>query len=167
MSINIYELTQNQLALLHRLESLNLDEQTVADTLEAEGFEGEISDKLDAYGLVAGEFRAIANARREEAKRLNSLADTADKKADGLHQVMKHTLEHLNYKDLSTKHFSLKIKLNPPKVEVFGDVPEQFYVQKPPPKPEISKTLIKDAQKAGQDISAFARIIQETKLEIK
>ena len=165
--MNIYELTNNQLALLHRIEELDLDEQTISDTLEAEGFEGEIADKLDAYGLVAGEFSARANMRREEAKRMLALADADDKKANGLRDTIKLTFERLDMKDLNTRHFSMKIKLNPPRVDVFGEVPEQYYIQKPPPKPEISKTLIKDAIKAGQDCSEFAKIVQDTKLEIK
>lgn len=165
--MNIYELTNSQLALLSRIEDLDLDEQTIADTIEAEGYEGEIADKIDAYGLVAGEFSARANARRKEAQRMLALADADDKKANGLRDTIKTTFEKLGMKDLNTRHFSMKIKLNPPRVDVFGEVPQQYYVQKPPPKPEISKTLIKDAIKAGADCSAFAAMVQDTKLEIK
>ena len=165
--MNIYELTNNQLALLHRIEDLDLDEQTIADTLEAEGYGSEIADKLDAYGLVACEFSARASMRREAGKRLLALADVDDKRAAGMYDTIEMTLKKLDMKTLNTRHFSMKIKLNPPRVDVFGEVPEQYYIQKPPPKPEISKTLIKDAIKAGQDCSSFAQIIQDTKLEIK
>ena len=96
-----------------------------------------------------------------------ALADADDKKASRLRDIIKLTFEKLNMKDLNTRHFSMKLKLNPPRVDVFGEVPEQYYIQKPPPKPEISKTLIKDAIKAGQDCSAFAQMIQDSKLEIK
>ena len=165
--MNIYELTNNQLALLHRIEELDLDEQTIADTIEAEGYGSEIADKLDAYGLVAGEFSARASMRREAGKRLLALADVDDKKANGMYDTIEMTLKKLDMKTLNTRHFSMKIKLNSPRVDVFGEVPEQYYIQKPPPKPEISKTLIKDAIKAGQDCSAFAKMVQDENLEIK
>ena len=163
--MNLYDLTNQQLALKHKLESMNLDEQTVEDTLEGEL--GDIEQKCESIAIVRGEFLAMAKARKEEAERLLKLAAEDEKKADGLGEYVKVSLERLDLKTLATKLFKFTIKQNPPSIKIFGDVPQDFYVQKPPPKPEISKALLKEAIERGDDTSGFAELERKTRLEIK
>ena len=164
--MNLYQLTTFQKHLLNQLNSLELDPQAIADTLEAEGVDEQIDEKLEAYVIVSREFEARANARYAESERMAKLAGQDKAKADALLKSAKETMETLGKLDVQTPFFHLKIAKNPPKCEVFGDVPAEFMVQKPAPPPSPSLTAIKDAIKKGSDCSAFARMVQETKLKI-
>lgn len=164
--MNLYELTAFQKRLQDQLNSGEFDPQTVEDTLDAEGVDEQIDAKLEAYVIVSREFEVQSTARFAEAERLMKLAGQDKAKSDALLKSAKTTMETLGKLDIQTPLFNLKIAKNPPKCEVFGDVPPEFMVQKPAPPPSISLSAIKDAIKGGADCSAFAKMVQETKLKI-
>lgn len=171
--MNLYQLTAFQEHLLNRLNGLDLDPQAIADTLEAEGVDEQIDAKLEAYVIVSREFdfrftvrRAEAERQHAEAERLMALAEKDKKKVEALLKAVKTTMETLGKLDVQTPFFHLKIAKNPPKCDVFGDVPAEFMVQKPAPPPSVSLSAIKDAIKGGVDCSAFAKMVQESKIKI-
>ena len=164
--MNLYQLTSYQKRLQDQLNSGDFDPQTIADTLEAEGVGEQIDAKLEGYVIVAREFEAQSAARYAEAERMAKLAAQDNAKAKALLEAAKKSMETVGKLDVQTPLFHLKIAKNPPKCEVFGEVPEIFMVQKPAPPPSPSLTAIKDAIKKGSDCSAFAKMVQETKLKI-
>jgi hypothetical protein len=163
--MNLYQLTEQQLALKQKLEEMNLDEQTIEDTLEGEL--GDIEHKVESIIFVRNEFLSRAEARAKEGQRLLELADSDNKKAEKLDDYVKDCLNKLDIKHLPTKFFEVSVRINPPKIEIIGDVPEKFYVQPKAPRPVVSKTLIDDAMNNGEDCSEFAERVRGTKLVIK
>ena len=143
------------------------EEQVFIDTLEA--VTGELEEKAEGYGTVLRHLKKDAEFYKEEADRLIERAKRIEKRVEIIENTLKQTLIDLDMKKLSTKHFEFTVKTNPPKVdylfpekELINEIDPKFITEKVTK--SISKTLVKEAIEAGEDVS-FARLIQEKKLK--
>ena len=163
--MNLYTLTFKQAQLRDKLETAGYDEQTIADTLEGE--RGDIEAALEDLATIRGEKIARKTVIMVEVERLLKLAEAEAGAVETIDRQIMFTLNRIGEKKISTTFHSFSVKTNPPSIDVFGEVPQKYYVQKPAPAPAVSKALIKDAIKAGEDVSAFAKQVQDTRLVIE
>jgi len=165
----LYALTGQYQQLAEKLAGMDLDAQTIADTIEASGLSDEITIKAQGIEMVARSAEMFNGAIDAEIERLQALKTSRQKIAQGLRDYLKLNMESVGIEKIECPLFKIAIKKNPPAVEILDEqqLPPEFWV-KPEPKPPVArpdKAAIKKAIQAGQEV-AGAKIVQGTRLDI-
>lgn len=149
-----------------QLADLDLDEQTVADTLESMG--GDLEVKASNVAMFARNLEATAAAIKEAEAQMAQRRKAIEKRAENVRAYILRCMESAGIKKIDSPHLSLTIKANPPSVDVFdpAQIPEHLMRQKPPPPPEPDKTAIKAVLSIGQEVPG-ARLVKGSRLEVK
>jgi hypothetical protein len=167
--LKLYEISGQYRQLAEQLATMDLDAQTVADTIEASGLTDALQEKAQGVELVARAAEIHCPAIDAEIARLQALKAHRQKIAQGLRDYLKAQMENAGVERIECPLFKLTVKKNPPAVEVEDErqVPAAFWVIPPPKPPEsrIDKTAIKNAIKSGQEVPG-AKLVQHTRLEV-
>ena len=167
--LKLYEISGQYRQLAEQLATMDLDAQTVADTIEASGLTDALQEKAQGVELVARAAEIHCPAIDAEIARLQALKAHRQKVAQGLRDWLKSHMEAAGVERVECPLFKLTVKKNPPAVEVEDErqVPAAFWVTPPPKVPEarIDKTAIKTAIKAGQEVPG-CKLVQATRLEV-
>jgi hypothetical protein len=166
----LYVLTGQYHQLAEQLSNLDLDAQTVADTIEASGITDELSVKAQGVEMVARGAEAHNLAIDAEIARLQALKDHRAKVAQGLRTYLHSNMVAAGIEKIACPLFTITVRKNPPAVTIddASTVPAQ-YKRTPEPTPPIAvpdKAAIKAALQGGE-VVAGARLTQSTRLEIK
>lgn len=165
----LYDLAGQYKTLCEKLESLNFEESTVADTIEASGLVDDIANKAQGCELVARQIEVFNPAIDTEIERLTTLKKQREHKAKMLREYVKAQMQVAGIEKIECPIFSISIAKNPPAVEVYeqGLIPAEYMKQPeaPPPEPAPDKKAIAAALKAGKDVQG-ARLTQSTRLKI-
>ena len=163
-NIKLYEISGQYLQLLEKLADMDLDAQTVADTIEASGLADDLAAKAHGIEMVCRQLTKDVPAIDAEIKRLKALKDHREKAADGLHDYLKYHMQAMGMTKIETPLFSISVRTNPPSVEVFDEaqIPTEYMAIKY----AVSKTALKEAMAAGAEIPG-ARMTQTTRIAIK
>jgi hypothetical protein len=167
--IALYTLVGQYRQLAERLSELDLDAETVADTIEASGLTDALQEKAQGVELVARAAEMHCPAIDAEIERLQRLKAHRQKIAQGLRDYLKKNMEDAGIDRIECPLFRLSIKKNPPAVEVLDEkqVPAKFWTTPAPkpPEPRIDKKAIATAIKASEDVPGV-RLVQHTRLEV-
>lgn len=163
----LYDLAGQYKRLTEQLADMDMDAQTVADTIEASGLVDDLSTKAQGCELVARSLEAFVPAIDNEIKRLTALKKQRQTKADGLRDYIKMNMEAAGITKIEADLFKLSIAKNPPAVDVFEQdlIPESFMTKPEPQRPVPDKKAITDALKAGDEVPG-ARLTQSTRLKV-
>jgi hypothetical protein len=166
MNISLYVLADKFLQAAERLSDLELDEQTIADTLE--GLEGEIQIKATNCVMFAKGCRAEADAIGEAIKAMQSRQKAKYRRADAVEQYVLDNMLRTGISKIESPYFALSVRDNPPSV-VIDDamgIPAEFMRQPETPPPMPDKALIKAALNANPLI-CWAHLERGKRLDIK
>ena len=153
--MNLYELTQQQLELKQHLMGMNLDEQTITDTIEGSSLE--ISKKIENYGIVLRDRESFVDAIYKEIERLTERMNAEKKRIERTKNWLLSSMVTLEIKQVECPLFTIAVQDNPPSVDVYNDklIPEE-YMRVPEPKPPVpapDKRLILADLKAGKEVA--------------
>lgn len=142
----LYELTEAYQELLSMALDPDTDPEALADTMEA--IDGEIEVKADGYAKVMKELKAIADARKAEAKRLLDGAKSVEANIDRMKSALMTAMKLTGKTKFKTELFGYGIQKNPPalKIDMPDKVPEEFLI---PQEPKIDSAAIKKELKEG------------------
>jgi hypothetical protein len=162
---NLYTLAIEFLEAANQLENMDLENDVVADTLEALQMPLEV--KAENTIKYIKNLEAMAQARKDEAKRLTEQAAKDLKKAERLTNYLDDALKMLNQKQLTAGIFQLSFKKGSEVVQVDEtQLPKEFWkvetVEKPFDKPTLKKYL-----KEGLEIPGVKVVRNPEKLVIK
>lgn len=161
----LYTLAAQYRELAEKLADADLDAQTVADTIEASGLTDDIAVKAQNIEMVARSAEAHQEAIDAEIKRLTTLKKHRAKVAAGLRQYVLENMVACGIEKIECPLFTVKRRANPPSVEVFqSELVPLEYMRVPPP--EVNKTAIAAALKAGHDVPG-CKLNQTERLEVK
>lgn len=162
----LYEIAAEYRDAATKLAELDLDAQTVADTLE--GLSGDLETKAQNVAFFVRNLEATAAAIKQAEADMAARRKAMENRADGLKRYIFESMTVAGIEKIECPHFRLAIKNNPAAVDVFepGLVPASFMRTPEPPPPALDKTAIKEALKAGQDVPG-ARLTSGRRLEIK
>ena len=163
----LYQLTGQYIALMHQLDNLDLDAQTIADTIESSGITDEIQAKAQGIEMVARAAVAYCPTIDAEIERLKALKAQREAVAQGLRDYLKRNMESAGIEKIACPYFTITIAKNPPSVDIFDplSLPSKYMVV-PEPKPAApDKKAIAAAIKAGDEVPG-ARLTQGTRLKI-
>lgn len=160
--MTLYELTEEVYRLYEFAEDPDIDEEVFRDTLEA--LQGDIEVKSDAYGKVIRQLDADKKALDAEIERLTARKTTIENRKKAMNEALYQAFKALDTQKLKTDLFTFYIQKNPVSVVIDDPegVPDEFYKVKK----EVSKTSIKEAIEAGQELS-FAHLEQSESIRMR
>ena len=159
----LYDLAGQYRQLAERLANLDLDAETVADTIEASGLTDEISTKAQGVLMVAKTTEQYVPAIEAEIARLQALKKRHERIAAGLRDYLKLNMETAQIQRIECPLFDISIRINPASVEVFDEaqVPKELLRVAY----SVDKTAIKAELKAGREV-AGCRLVSATRLVV-
>lgn len=164
----LYALTDQYRALMESLDRMDMDAQTIADTIEASGIVDDIQTKAQGIEMVARESTKYVTLIDMEIDRLKELKATRERVGQALRDYLKRNMEAAQIEKIECPLFKFSIQKNPHAVEIFDplSIPADYMTTPKPPAPAPDKAAIKEAIKAGKEIPG-ARLTQSTRLAIK
>jgi hypothetical protein len=134
-----------------KLADLDLDEQTIADTLES--LSGDLEVKAQSVAYMVRNLEVTAEAIKaheaEQAQRRKAIQN----RADGLRAYLARCMESTGIQKIEGPGVRLSFRKSSA-VVIDGEdlIPAKFMRQAPPPPPAPDKKAIADAIKAGEEI---------------
>lgn len=150
--MKLYEIKDTYLAFMEAVESGEIPEEAIADTLA--GVEGDFADKADNIACLIKSLKAEAAAIKQEADALTARVKSKANHAERLATYLLETMQALGKDKLETARNALKITQNPPRVVITDQSilytlrPDLFTTSAPEP----NKTAIKAAINDGVNI---------------
>lgn len=156
----LYELTAQAATLYELLQSDEIDEQTFNDTLEAMGAE----DKVETYCKLIKQMQSDADMYAGEIDRLKARKKTADNGVERMRAALLAFLQLSGQDKIKAGTFSVSTaKTQAVSITDETAIPCRFLIEQPP---TIDKTGIKNALKAGEEISG-AELVTNTGVRIR
>lgn len=166
MSLPLYEIVAQYRTDLAKLEELDLDEQTVADTLESLG--GELEVKATNVAMFVRGLESTAAAIKDAESMMAARRKAIENRAKRVRQYLLDNMQAAGISKINHPMLALSIAKNPPSVDIFDEaqIPDAYRTDPPPPPRVPDKALIKQAISDGFDVPG-ARIVQGVSLRIK
>jgi hypothetical protein len=166
MNTSLYEIASEYQSMVNRLMDLDLDEQTIADTIEAES--GALEAKAVNVAMFIRNIEASADQIKLAEKAMAERRKSLENKADSIRQYLFENMKRVNVTKIECPYFALTIKKNPAKliIDDAGAIPCELYIYPEAPAPYPDNAKIKDMLKAGEVVNG-ARLQQDERLEIK
>jgi hypothetical protein len=163
---SLYDISKEYRDAAEKLADLDLDEQTLADTLE--GMSGALEVKAQNLVFFARNLEVTAAAIKEAEGQMAARRKALENRAASLQRYLLDSLQYAGVTKIECPYFRIAIQDNPPAVDIFepGLLPSEYMRQPEPPPGAPDKTAIKEALKAGKDVPG-ARLTQGKRLVIK
>ena len=163
---SLYDIAAEYRQTADKLADLDLDEQTIADTLE--GMSGALELKAQNVVMFARNLEATATAIKEAETAMAARRKAIEHRAAGLRRYALSAMQVAGVQSIECPYFKLSVRKNPPAVEVFdaAQIPAQFMRTPEPPPPAPDKKAITEAIKAGQEVPG-ARLVSGDRLEVR
>jgi len=159
---SLYKLTEEY----RELENMDLDEQTLADTLES--LEGEFDAKADAICHVLANLQAKRSAIIDELSRLEEREGNVSVKIDRLKEYLRESMEKLGKKKIESAKFTISCVAGRDKVNVLDAVQiDDRYFDVIPESVKLDKRKILADLKEGYELEGVELIKSKSSLRIK
>lgn len=166
--MKLYEIKEDYICLLDMIESGDIPEEAIADTLDA--VTSELEDKADNIACVIKQLQAEATAIKTEEERLAERRKSREKNAermkkylaDNLLAVGKTKLETARNKISFRKSEAVEIDDFESFIQFAADYPKLLKTQKP----QADKTEVKKLIMLGIDV-AGCRLQENSNIQIK
>lgn len=165
-NITLYELASEYRAIAEKLADMDLDPQTIADTLES--MSGALEVKATNCAMFVRNLEATAAQIKDAEAAMAARRKAIENRAERVKQYLFDGMLYAGIEKIECPHFRLAIRDNPPSVVIDepGLIPQGFMRQPEPPPAAPDKKLIADAIKAGHDVPGV-RLVRTQRLEIK
>lgn len=162
----LYQITDQHRELQALADEVDIDPQTLADTLE--GLTGEFEDKAKSVAMFIENLQADAAAIQEASRLMKLRAQRLEHRAEAIRTYLRINMEATGITKISCKWFVIALRKNPPRVDITDEesIPEVYRVWPEPPPPTIDKRALLDALKRGATIEGAA-IAQDSRVEIR
>lgn len=165
--MNLFEVAVVYRDTAERLADLDIDDQTLADTLDAEaGIDLRV--KATNIAMVCRNLEVTAQAIKDAEQQMAARRKAIDNRISRLKRYLLDGMQLAGITKIDSPHFQIARRTNPPSVDVFepGMVPAGYMRNPPPPPPELDKKAIAAALKSGLDVPG-CRLTQTERVEIR
>ena len=147
--LTLYNIADQYLVDLQKLQDMEIDEQTFADTLE--GLSGELELKATNVAMFVRNLEASAEAIKAAEKQMAERRKALEAKADRIRQYLLDNMTRTGITKIDCPYFVLSVRKNPPAVEVLNQdmIPDEYFDIPEPPAPTLNKNRLKEDLKAG------------------
>lgn len=161
----LYLIAQEYRQAAEALADLDLDAQTIADTLE--GMSGALEVKAQNVAMMARSIDAQAAAVSLWAKDANARAKALEARAEALREYLAQNLLACGITKLEGPGVTISFRKSTAVViDEPGLIPIEFMKEPEPPPPTPIKSMIAEALKAGRDVPG-ARLDVRQNLQVK
>ena len=162
----LYELAAEYRSAADQLANLELDEQTIADTLE--GLSGDLEQKCSNVAFVIRNIESLAEQSKQAEQQMAARREAIEKRAKRIREYLLRNMLDCKIPSIESPWFAIAVKNNPGKVVIDDEraIPSEYMRQPEPPPAEPDKNAIKQAIKAGKEV-AGAHIEHTQRVEIK
>lgn len=145
----LYVLAGEYQLAAERLADLDLDEQTISDTLE--GLSGDLEVKATNVASFVRNLEATAEAIKQAEGQMATRRKFIENRADRIRAYLKDNMLRTGITKIECPYFKLSIRDNPPSVVIDTPelLPEDYWRQPEPPPPAPDKKLIAQVLKDG------------------
>lgn len=157
----LYELTGN----MKELETLDLDSETMSDTLEA--IKGEFNDKAIAILSFTENMNSDIDALSNEIKRLQGRKTALENRKKRLREYLLHNMEASGINKIECPYFTASLRKGSESVDIddLESIPDEYVKVEVKETPD--KTAIKRDLKAGIEINGVSLKRDATTIVIK
>ena len=162
----LYEIVAQYREAAAKLEDMDLDEQTLADTLES--LSGDLEVKATNTAALVRNIEATAAAIKDAEAQMRARRTALENRAARIRDYLLANMMVAGVQKIECPYFKLAVRENPPAVDIYepGLIPDQFMVTPDTPPPAPDKKAIAAAMKTGQDVPG-CRLTRGTRLEIR
>ena len=164
--LTLYTIADQYLQDLQKLQDMDLDEQTFADTLES--LSGDLEVKATNVAMFVRNLEASAESIKAAEKQMAERRKAIEAKAERIRNYLKDNMARTGITKIYCPYFALSLRNSPPAVEVINadEIPAQYFDIPEPPAPVLNKNRLKDDLKNGVIVEG-ARLTQGSYLQIK
>ena len=164
--LTLYTVADQYLADIKKLQDMEIDDQTFADTLE--GLAGDLEVKATNVALFIRNLEANADAIKAAEKGMADRRKSLEAKVERIKQYLLENMLRTGISKIESPYLCLSVRKNPPSVEVLSLdlIPDEYFDIPDPPPPALNKARLKDDLKAGVIIEG-AKLIAGQSLQIK
>lgn len=161
----LFELATEYRQDVAKLADLDIDDQTLADSLEA--VEWPLAVKARNIGALITDLESQADAVLQVEARIVARRKALQARSARLRDYLLAGMQAAGVSKIDHPEASISIRANPPAVDVFDEaqIPVEFMRVPPQPAPQPDKAAIKNAIKAGQEVPG-ARLVQGVSLKV-
>jgi hypothetical protein len=166
-NLTLYTIADSYLQDVAKLQDLDLDEQTIADTLE--GLTGTFEEKATNVALFTRNLEALADQIKQAEQAMAARRKALESRADRIRQYLLDNMQRTGITKIESPWFNIALAKNPPSVVVDDEVTLKFAhpeFVKTVTTESIDKAAVKDAIKAGQIVEG-AHLVQAERVSIK
>jgi hypothetical protein len=162
----LYLIAQDYRAAADKLADLELDDQTITDTLD--GMSGELEVKAQNVAFFCRNLEASAAAIKEAEAQMAARRKAVENRAARVKDYLLASMMVAGVQKIECPHFRLAVRENPAAVEVYepGLIPAEFMTVPPIPDAVPDKKAIGAALKAGKEVGG-CKLTKGVRLEIK
>ena len=162
----LYQLAAEYRQAQSDLIDLDLDEQTIADTLE--GLSGTLEAKATNVGFMIRNLEGLAFQIKDAEVAMAARRKAIENRAEAIRAYLLNNMVACNISKIESPYFALTVRKNPAKVVIddAGAIPCDLYRYPEAPPPEPDKKAIKAAIESGVSV-AGAHLEQGVSLQIK
>lgn len=169
MELTLYQIAAEYREAADTLAELDLDEQTIADTLES--ISGDLTTKSQNVAFVIRNLEGMVEQIGVAVEAMQARAKAIQKRAERVREYLLMNMQMAGVQKIECPYFSLAVRENPAKVIVDDEkqIPAAYMTDPappPPPEPKPDKKLIAKALKDGHDVPG-CRLERGKRLEIK
>jgi hypothetical protein len=161
----LYELAAEYRCIAEKLADMDLDAQTVADTLES--LSGDLEIKAQNVAMFALSLDATADAIKAHREHQKQREDAIRKRAEALRDYLARCMTGCGIEKIEGPGIVLSFrKSSAVVIDEPGLVPAEFMRRPEPPPPAPDKTAIAAAIKAGREVPG-AYVEQRKSLQVR
>lgn len=162
----LYEISSEYRNASDRLVDLQLDEQTIADTLES--LSGDLEAKCQNVAFIIRNMESLAEQIKQAEQQMATRRKAIENRAENIRNYLLRNMELCEISKIETPWFKISIRQNPASVVVDCDalIPAEFMRQPEPPAPTPDKKMIKSAIESGIEVPGV-HLEKTTRIEIK
>ena len=126
-NLTLYQISDQYLADLEKLNDLELDDQTFKDTLE--GLTGDFELKATNVSMYVRNIEASVEAIKEAEKQMSNRRKAMENKINRLKQYLKDNMIRTGITKVDCPYFQLSLRNNPEAVEVINldEIPPEYF----------------------------------------
>ena len=161
----LYEIAAQYRADAALLADLDIDEQTLADTLE--GLIGALEVKAQNVVFATRNLEAAAEAIKDAEEKMATRRRAIENRAASLRRYVLASMQAAGVSKIECPYFRVAVQDNPPAVDVYepGMIPAAYLRAPEPPPPAVDKKALAGVLKAGHAVPG-ARLVRSQRLVV-
>lgn len=164
--LTLYQLADEYREAMATLQELELDDLTIANTLES--ISGPLEEKATNVAMIARNLEATAEAIKEAEQKMAARRKALESRAASIKRYLLANMQKCGISKIESPYFSIAIRKNPASVVIDDPnvIPAEFMRQPEPPPPAPDKKALAEALKKGLEVPGV-HLEQSERVEIR